>query len=437
MRMAPIIFLVGSLVSASFAGGLAPDLSQPLTADDCVKVALKMSPSITKAKAAVTEASAGRQSAWSGLVPQVTAQGSYSHTGPGSRYTYSSSQYGQISLGGGESYSGSIVASQSLFDVRTYTQVVQANKGLEAAKAGERGAKEQLVFNVKQAYYDVVRARRTVQAAQSQLEQSAEQEKRFQEMRRLGSISKADLLKIQIRLSQSKTDLLTAQNSEAVARANLCAVMGIDVNAPVEVGEEVTFDEKHPNLADLLVKAQRQRPDLVQARATFSGYKAAATLSRGQYLPRLSADAGYSYRDRKFPEDWPYVKERYGWNMGLSVSWTIFDGLVTHANIRTANARKAASEADLRAAQQSAEVEVKQAYLNYTLMVEKVKLARETLGGAEEDYRLTSEKQRLGAATTLDLLTSQATLTQARVQEASTLCDLKIAEAAIARAIGE
>jgi len=82
-------------------------------------------------------------------------------------------------------------------------------------------------------------------------------------------------------------------------------------------------------------------------------------------------------------------------------------------------------------------VEVKQAYLNYTLMLEKVKLARETLGGAEEDYRLTSEKQRLGAATTLDLLTSQATLTQARVQEASILCDLKISEAAIARATGE
>jgi outer membrane protein TolC len=37
----------------------------------------------------------------------------------------------------------------------------------------------------------------------------------------------------------------------------------------------------------------------------------------------------------------------------------------------------------------------------------------------------------------LDLLTSQATLTQARVQEASILCDLKISEAAIVRAIGE
>jgi outer membrane protein TolC len=50
---------------------------------------------------------------------------------------------------------------------------------------------------------------------------------------------------------------------------------------------------------------------------------------------------------------------------------------------------------------------------------------------------LTNEKYQLGAATTLDLLTSQTTLTQARVQEASTLSDLKIAEAALAKAIGE
>jgi len=70
-------------------------------------------------------------------------------------------------------------------------------------------------------------------------------------------------------------------------------------------------------------------------------------------------------------------------------------------------------------------------------MLEKVKLARETRTEAEESYRLTKEKYQLGAATTLDLLTSQTTLTQARVQEASTLSDLKIAEAALAQAIGE
>lgn len=163
----------------------------------------------------------------------------------------------------------------------------------------------------------------------------------------------------------------------------------------------------------------------------------ASTAAKGQYLPRLSASASYSYRDSKFPESWQVVKDGYTWSTGLSASWTLFDGLITHANIRTANARMASAEADLRTADQAAEVEVKQAYLNYTLMREKVTLSQETRAEAEESYRLINEKYRLGAATTLDLLTSQTTLTQARVQEASTLSDLKIAEAALSKAIGE
>jgi outer membrane protein TolC len=186
-----------------------------------------------------------------------------------------------------------------------------------------------------------------------------------------------------------------------------------------------------------MAKARKQRPDLVQAQAVLSEYRTASLAAKGQYLPRLSASAGYSYRDPKFPESWQYVKDRYTWSTGISASWTLFDGLLTHANIRTADAREASAEADLRATEQAAEVEVKQAYLNYTLMLEKVKLAQETRGEAEEAYRLTNEKYRLGAASTLDLLTSQTTLTQALVQEASTLGDLKTAEAALAKAIGE
>jgi len=436
MKIALNGFVIFCLVSVVLADGKAPDFSKPLSAEECVKIALERSPSVVKARAAVTEASAGRQSAWSGLVPQVTGQGSYTKTGPNSS-GYTTASNGQLVPYNGATYSGSLNASQTLFNVGTFAQVGQANKGFEAAKAGEKGTQQLLVYNVKQAYYSVVKARKTVEAVQSQLEQSVEQEKLTRELKRLGSASQVDLLKFEVQLSQSKTDLLTAQNAEAVSRANLCAAMGIDVNTPIQVIEEVRYEEQAPKLEDLMGKARKQRPDIVQARATLSVYQAASTAAKGQYLPRVSASAGYSYRDSKFPEDWQYVKDRYTWSTGISASWTLFDGLLTHANIRTADARKASAEADLRAVEQAAEVEVKQAYLNYTLMLEKVKLAQETRGEAEESYRLTNEKFRLGAASTLDLLTSQTTLTQARVQEASSLGDLKIAEAALAKAIGE
>jgi outer membrane protein len=337
----------------------------------------------------------------------------------------------------GALYSGSLSATQTLFDIGAFAQAYQSGKTLQGAKAGEAGARQLLAFNVKQAYYNVVKARKTVQADQAAVDQSTEQEKLTAEMKRVGSAALVDLLKFQVQLSQSKTDLLTAQNGEAVARASLCAAMGIDVNSPVQVIDSVSYEAQAPNLQDLMAKARKQRPDIAQARATLAVYGAASNASKGQYLPRLSASLGYSYRDPNFPQSWQYVKDRYTWSTGISASWTIFDGLITQANIRTAGAQKASAEAALRAAEEAADVDVKQSYLNYTLQLDKVKLAEETLTEAEESYRLTNEKYRLGAASTLDLLTSQTTLTQARVQEASTLGDLKTAEAALSKALGE
>lgn len=412
------------------------DFTKPLTAEECVKIALEQSPSIIESRATVTEASAGKQSAWSALVPQVSAQGSYSKSGPITE-AYIVNSKGQLVPNHGENYSGSLSATQTLFNVGAFAQVAQANKSFEAAKAGEVGARQLLAYNVKQAYYAVVSARKTVQADTAAVEQNTEQVKVTAEMKQVGSAALVDLLKVQVQLSQSKTDLLTAENGEAVARANLCAAMGIDVNTPVQVMDSVSYEAQAPKLEDLMARARKERPDIVQARAVLSEYRAASNGAKGQYLPRLSASLGYSYSDPNFPKSWQYVQDNYSWSAGISASWTIFDGLVTHANIRTVDAQEASAEAALRAAEEAADVDVKQAYLNYTLELNKVKLAEETMTEAEESYRLTNEKYRLGAAATLDLLTSQTTLTQARVQEGTTLGDLKTAEAALAKAIGE
>jgi outer membrane protein len=236
----PLAVILFFCFCANIFAVTGPDFSKPLTEEECVRIALVQSPSIVKARATVTQASAGRQSAWSALVPQVNGQGSYNKTGPITSGVFISPK-GQLTPYNGGLYSGNLSATQTLFDVGQFAQVAQANKNYEGAKAGEVGTRQLLAYTVKQAYYNLVKARRTVQAVQTALEQSAEQERVTEEMKRVGSVAQVDLLKVQVQLSQSKTDLLTAQNGEAVARANLCAAMGIDVNTPVQVIDEVTY----------------------------------------------------------------------------------------------------------------------------------------------------------------------------------------------------
>jgi outer membrane protein TolC len=65
-----------------------------------------------------------------------------------------------------------------------------------------------------------------------------------------------------------------------------------------------------------------------------------------------------------------------------------------------------------------------------------VGLARETIASAEEAYRVTDAQVRAGAATTTDLLDSQAALTQARLNLERARYEEAMARVSLTRAMG-
>ena len=67
---------------------------------------------------------------------------------------------------------------------------------------------------------------------------------------------------------------------------------------------------------------------------------------------------------------------------------------------------------------------------------EQIDIARSNLAAATEDLRVQSERYRVGASTILDLLTSQAALTQAEVNLVQTRFDYVIALAQLEALVG-
>ena len=67
---------------------------------------------------------------------------------------------------------------------------------------------------------------------------------------------------------------------------------------------------------------------------------------------------------------------------------------------------------------------------------EQIDIARANLAAATEDLRVQNERYRVGAATILDLLTSQAALTQAEVNLVQTRYNYLIARAQVEAVVG-
>jgi outer membrane protein len=80
---------------------------------------------------------------------------------------------------------------------------------------------------------------------------------------------------------------------------------------------------------------------------------------------------------------------------------------------------------------------VKSSYMEIEQLKKQVEVSTENVAAAEEDFRITQEKYNLGAATILDLLTSQVSLKEAQVALIRVQFDLNLAVARLENAMGK
>jgi len=406
-----------------------------LTVDQCVEMALKQSPDMVKAKSGMTVAGAGFQTSVSGILPHISASSSYGQNGPATTYD---AFYNAIEGGKNESYRTSLSASQSVVNLSQWADIFGAYRSRQAAKSNYQQSVATLVYNVKVAYYNLVKLQKAQEVAEASVKQSEEQSKQAKLMYQLGSISQADMLKIQVRLMQSKVDLLNSQSAQLSGRQTLANILGL--TGEVKVGSDLAFPDTTKQafvIGSLDDKTVESNPGYLSAKRDHQSKRSGAWAAYLSKLPYLSFSYTYGYSDSmQFTNNDSWNAHDY-WSATLALNWNIFDGLASLAKIRQARAQARMAEADMISARQSVYSDLKQAQLGMQTAKETVSLVSDLLQQAGEDYRLTSEKYKLGSASVLDLLTSQLTFNQAQQQATNSLCEYYLAEARIAKALGK
>jgi outer membrane protein TolC len=81
-------------------------------------------------------------------------------------------------------------------------------------------------------------------------------------------------------------------------------------------------------------------------------------------------------------------------------------------------------------------LEVTQNYLTLHQSRERIGVSQQTVKQAEENYRVTNEKFRLGVALNSDLLDAEASLLQAKWNYIQSLVDYELAQARLQKSIG-
>jgi outer membrane protein len=118
------------------------------------------------------------------------------------------------------------------------------------------------------------------------------------------------------------------------------------------------------------------------------------------------------------------------------VSLPLLNGFVREQNQVTASVARDNAEAVAADTRRQVNAQLTQQVAAMTTAYAKIDIARSNVAAGTEDVRVQNERYRVGAATILDLLTSQAALTQAEQNLVQARFDYLIARAQVEALVG-
>ena len=424
--------IVSALVSTGVAAQQKPAPAQPaplqVSLAEAVRRALDVQPAVIQARGAVRTASANERAAWGAYLPTITTSGSANRTNAAGVDLTTGRP---VIVPGEYRYSVGLSASLDLFTgFKRGAMRRAASARTDAADAGFVNQRYQVSAATAQLFYTSLANEELVRVAESQLERAQEQLQIAVNKFQAGAATRSDTLTATVDLGNARLALLQAQANLATSQANLARQIGAD--QPVRAVPDTAFPSP-PDTAALRADVIDRSPQVQQAEAQAKAAGADVTAARSQYWPTLRV----SYNDtRQGPalRSFPQFDETFRWTFGLS--WLLFDGFSREASQASASVQRDVAQASAADTRRQLGADLTQQLAALFTAYAQIGITGTNVVAATEARRVTQERYRLGAGTLLDLLTAEANLTQAEVNQVQARYNYLIARAQVEAVVG-
>lgn len=304
-----------------------------------------------------------------------------------------------------------ILNLDGLFERRAASSAARA-----ATEQGER-TRAVVTFRVKEGYYGLLLAERRIGVIDSALSAARANLEQARALFEQGLIDKADRLAAEVRVSE-----LESQRTEAVAaRENagdqLRFLIGVDES--VRVAPTDTLARETVRLGDLSVRTVNQRRSDMQALRHRVDAARQTVQSRWlAFVPTLNAQGTAGWYD-----DAPLGTRGQSWTVGVSLSWSLFEGYQQVGQAQEAEADLQRAQVALQEQALRNEVEITAAQRDLEAARQRIEQARRAVEQAKESLRIRSDRYAEGMARTTDLLQAEATLAERRLAYLRALYD--------------
>lgn len=433
-----------SLLIVAVAGIAAPAFAQAdgLTLEEAIARAVRESHRVAEVRARGEAAEAAAQGLAAAPLPQVRLQGGYMRTNHVDEFgiVQPNGVFRAIYPDIPDTYRSRLDLSWPLYTGGRAESLTRAARAEAAATARDLSSVESdLRLDATRAYWTAVTSAETVQVVQQSLDRLDAHIKDLRARLDTGLIPPNDVLSAEAQRSRQQVQVIEARNASELAMSELRRLIGGDPNMPLQLSTPLE-EQAEPSVTDLgaqIAAAKQARPEraaLAQRIEAASSRVEAAASSR---KPGISVNGGVEYA-RPNPRIFPRLAEwRESWDVSVNASWLLWDSGRRSADVAEATATRHALQARLADFDSLVELEVRQRRLDLEASLAAVRAAADGVRSATEARRVLGERFNAGVATSTDVLDAQVALLQAELDRTRAMAGVRLAEARLARALGQ
>lgn len=397
-----------------------------MTLDNCIRLALGNNPQINAAFQDILASDARIKQVWSNYFPTITWQTGYTKLKQlqlsdalGRNLEFNYYLLGQVSL------------QEMLYDFGvTQNQATIRKLDYEAYKKTFEATVNDVIFQTKDAYYNVLFAYEAKRVAQDTVDKYQLFYNQARAFYTTGMNPKVDVTIAETNLSSAKLKLIQAENAVNLAIAKLNNVMGVPYIERYDVLDRLQYKPINLTFEQAIDTARDSRPELKLAEIRVEGTNQTVKLTKKSYFPTISLEGQY----QRGGKSW---NSNYGYNFGAYLTFPSINAMLIRNEIKEAKYLYDKELANARNTQNAIYLEIQNAYLQLEEKRNQLPVAILQVKQAKENYELSYGRYRVGEASPTELKDAENSYEQAQLTYYTALYEYNSAKALLEKSIGK
>jgi len=439
-RMALLMVILGAPVLH------AQTPAKELTLKDAITYALENKADARKAKLSVENSEYQIAEVRARALPTITANGNLTFNPilqlnalPGEFFGGPAGSVILAPLGQKWSSTAGVNLTQNIFDQSVFTGLKAAKTTREFYQVNAQLTEEQVIERVANNYYQVYVQRQKLTVIDSTFKNTTEVRDIIKGQFDNGLARKIDLDRMNVNLSNIKTQRQQILNAVQLQENTLKFYMGMPIETKISI-PETEFQVTPLNLEETPDATNLTQYQLLKKQEQLYYYNKKAM--QAEYYPTLALTAGYNYIGQGPQLPW-FAKssDNVYWSdfsvIGANLKVPIFNGFATRSRVRQADVELRKTKEDLIDTKLSldlaflnAKTQINNSIITINNQKENVQLAQDVLDNTQNNYQQ-------GLATLTDLLDAENSYIEAQNNYTTALLDFKLAEVQLIKAKGE